>query len=655
MSERSSIIEPTHDRVSECEDCSSGSSSEDAVLDFGKNSNTPSSPELSTTSISDLPSTLTKTAKVYPAAAGREFGTEYLVFSQEEFLQFMEPLPVSPPSYDALPPGGCPRYPVMDNSEKDLLPQYTPAAYKIGICSRKLEWLSPYELSPSRSWKTFVMELNSTQVNFYSVPGHIESALLDLRPVSDILPLQRKYKSFDKNLMSSVTTDTDISFLKACDGLGFFKYDSVPIHQDEGEDYLLSGTSTNDTFSPSRLTSKSRQKRLVRSYSLQHAKVGLASDYSKKPNVLRLRLESEQFLIHFSTTRELIEWNLAFCVGRDVALDILDREIPKYRTVPRRRRNHLSGVSPSANGGIRLRRNRAHSDTQFEKSTSRIIGKFSKLKGKLSSLSSSSNLKTNQKLEPQTLNIMFQKNRQPSRTVTVAPVSAVTVQSVQREQGRRKDVRSNSVPAFSLADFEDDYDTDEPIHETIDHLTANYGDDDDEDGEEDIQNMSDLHRSDDEDDFDGYNENTDVGEQIARRLKLNSVSSSYAMGDHKWNPTPRIDSERRFIRDCLKCIKPLAFDETWVNKVLVKPSTFSPLSLSYFRCLYSTSLSSSSSSLASLSGSSVDLYSYYNTANLRRLSRETKLTLPDTSLARTANHNVKEYVAGSHALIPKDI
>ena len=49
-----------------------------------------------------------------------------------------------------------------------------------------------------------------------------------------------------------------------------------------------------------------------------------------------MKLEDEQMLLNFGNVDELITWNLLLNVGKDVALDLTDREFPKYRTVPRK-------------------------------------------------------------------------------------------------------------------------------------------------------------------------------------------------------------------------------------------------------------------------------------------------------------------------------
>jgi hypothetical protein len=49
-------------------------------------------------------------------------------------------------------------------------------------------------------------------------------------------------------------------------------------------------------------------KDLVRKYTLQHAESGLASDYQKRKNVIRVRMEGEQFLLQARDVPAVIEW-----------------------------------------------------------------------------------------------------------------------------------------------------------------------------------------------------------------------------------------------------------------------------------------------------------------------------------------------------------
>ncbi|KAG7835262.1 hypothetical protein KL943_002577 [Ogataea angusta] len=207
-------------------------------------------------------------------------------------LTFLEPTPVFPPPYSTLAPGK-PK-PVYSNPDegREPLPDYLPTVYKITTLSRKLEWISPYELAPQRQWRPVIVELNSTQLNFYNRD-------VAARPAGCVL-------SDDERLYRSrLTTSSDLR------DKAFFAQQGL--------------------LAPDNL---------VRSYSLQYAKVGIATDYKKKKHTLRLRVETEQFLLEFPTVESMIEWYCCLNLGIDNSLDLTRREMPKYRTVPRRRRRN---------------------------------------------------------------------------------------------------------------------------------------------------------------------------------------------------------------------------------------------------------------------------------------------------------------------------
>ena len=122
---------------------------------------------------------------------------------------------------------------------------------------------------------------------------------------------------------------------------------------------------------------KSPLGRLLRSYTLQHAEVGLAADHKKvelvpknlaqllgpaslkelqetDPDqfdvvynyVLRLRLEGEQVLFRFPTPDQRGEWLQHFCAAVDIAPPLDERSEPIYQTLPRRRRRN--GARPES-------------------------------------------------------------------------------------------------------------------------------------------------------------------------------------------------------------------------------------------------------------------------------------------------------------------
>lgn len=419
---------------------------------------------------------------------------------QNEFLQYLEPNPVSPPDYQTLPPGGCPKYPIYDNLQCEELPGYTPSVYKIGCIGKKLEWLNPYEPSTSRSWKNVIIELNSTQLNFYSIPTNVEPHLMSFQPLINL-----SMNNFEHH-KSLLTNNYDYQFHKYCQRLNLLN-----------------------------------SKKLIRSYSLQHCKVGLATDYKKKSNVLRLRIESEQLLLYFNNTNDLINWNLAINIGKDLSLDLNVRDIPKYRTVPRRRRRNRDVIYQNVNG-----RSRSYSDP-----ISLINSKFSKLKMKLKrdSLPDLNNIIHEEDLDIDSFN--------PSSNSSTFELQSNS-SSVFATNNTAASINSSSITPSTNVDetFEDD---------------------------EEADDISDLH-SDDEDEEDP---------EITRLKKFSE----------KWNPYYKPQTQRRYYKNCLRCIKPLTTDESWVSKNLVKPTSI----------------------------------------------------CPDMKFAdQKVNHYVKEFIVGSHGLIPAD-
>lgn len=86
------------------------------------------------------------------------------------------------------------------------------------------------------------------------------------------------------------------------------------------------------------LTDKSYKiKQLIKVYSLQYADVGLASDYDKKSNCIRIRAEGEQFLLAAATELDCVEWARNLMMGTEISLPLEERKLPKLRSIPRRR------------------------------------------------------------------------------------------------------------------------------------------------------------------------------------------------------------------------------------------------------------------------------------------------------------------------------
>ena len=124
--------------------------------------------------------------------------------------------------------------------------------------------------------------------------------------------------------------------------------------------------------------------RLIRSYTLQNAEVGIAVDYQKrdfvpralllrllsqgspaerelfqktKCFVIRLRVEADQFLLSCSTVHTLLYWLECLNAAIDLAPPLDERSFPSHRTIPVRRRRRVQAQAGAA-GGPRLMRER---------------------------------------------------------------------------------------------------------------------------------------------------------------------------------------------------------------------------------------------------------------------------------------------------------
>ncbi|KAG5636473.1 hypothetical protein H0H81_007891 [Sphagnurus paluster] len=77
---------------------------------------------------------------------------------------------------------------------------------------------------------------------------------------------------------------------------------------------------------------------LIRAYTMQNAESGLGNDYLKRKNVIRVRVEGEQFLIQAKDVADVVAWIEALQASANIALDLDERLMPKGPLFPRRRR-----------------------------------------------------------------------------------------------------------------------------------------------------------------------------------------------------------------------------------------------------------------------------------------------------------------------------
>lgn len=599
---------------------------------------------------------------------------------QQEFLNFLEPRPVKPPKYSTLAPGGCPRFPTYCNEDDSLAadhpyrlamsralyiddspldtapPTYTPAVYKITAVIRKVEWLTPYDVAPNRRWKCCIMELNSTQLNFYLIPTLLEEQVIDFcAGIGREDQVSLRIADSDDEIVfrrSRMTRDSDIQFYRFCRDLDLIprmdcrRYKSPILRQ------------ALRVFDPT-------FGHLLRSYSLQHATVGLAIDYMKRENVLRARLESEQILLHFCGTQELIDWEMAISVGSGVALDILERALPSFCTVPRRRRRRRGWsdmrdyhpLHPVDRVTLRQRRGSTGGN---------LVGSFSTQMRRFSSLFAHPSLKR-------------------ALPIQAGPAARNHLLEAPSRSGHEEVAAYEARRIISDEDEEDDDHLQFPTHTSsgMDPLQVGLSDMpfvfnhafaptsfgwldlgllgfDSDDGEREVILPVVSKRNDpNQGQVDGH----DSQDQLHADSTYGDVNGPDRHGE-KWFPhRSRRSSKRRMHRNCLRCIRTLANYDPWVSQSVVAPTAIPPFTFEHGDASSKTSGSLQSSSVGnSLISDQGQRLLYENSlhdsgAKSKRYSMSHSLLSPLRTLSdgvtRIPCHFVREYVVGSQALIPK--
>lgn len=390
---------------------------------------------------------------------------------------------VYPPEYSTLAPI-MPRSAIHPRPEegREVLPKYSPAVYLESIMCRKLELNTPYLSSTQRSWHLVYVQLNNTQLNFYNLtPTHTHS----LKRKSDVLP--------PSAADSHIVTDSPRN------------------------PHDLPGTLVeNGTF---------RVGNLLRSFTLQFAEVGIAIDYKKRPNVLRIRAETEQFLLQAPSQQHHITWTNTVQMGIDVALPLEERSLPKYRLIPRRRRHDQRAASAAVH---------SRSDRAF---FSRIVN----------------HLRTNTQATPKRLRQEPSIDPPSSTPSDVVPAAA----PLQPQLTIENHSDQSAAPATTLTLDNTIEGTDSAIDE--EEIYRGEEDSDSEEPEETLETSE-------EDDI------LDLISSYAPSVEsapMSAFKSSTTELDVKWEPEHPEQSNRSLLKYASRCLMPLPASQTWLDKPVV--------------------------------------------------------------------------------------
>jgi hypothetical protein len=123
----------------------------------------------------------------------------------------------------------------------------------------------------------------------------------------------------------------------------------------------LQGTSLTITPCPRLSLKRSKPLAPPRSYSLQHAEAGIASDYLKRRYVIRIRVEADQLLLASDDATTHIAWLEALAAAIDLAPALDERSLPEDASLPRPRRRGLRNryVAPGSASARRTEAARA--------------------------------------------------------------------------------------------------------------------------------------------------------------------------------------------------------------------------------------------------------------------------------------------------------
>lgn len=449
--------------------------------------------------------------------------------------------------------------------------------------------------------------------------------------------------------------------------------------------------------------------------------------------MLRLRIENEQILLQWYDVPDLVEWNCALNVGKDLSLDLNSREIPKYRTVPRRRRNqrrnttsessHQSSTHHSHSGRPRrATESDAGAFTDFEEDENLAVYGDTRPSSRNQQLADEydydsstahDNVSSNARLMEELELMGYHKPYKPisiSRSVSKLKIWRRRSSSQSSPMGSSTSLDSLAVPQVGSSASLNNYNsaitarlamtslpnspcpspapilsttppspaqlsisarsrmsqkpTSAPIasprrvvaplqnNAESDDEYDDYDMEDEEDEEDDTievgedeelirQNeITENERIENEDDDDDDQLITVTPAPILKRALGAPMTATGTFT--KWTPDTFPVNEAKHFKNCLRCIKPLLFDDSWLNKPILKPTSISTCSYTYIRWRHEAGIEDA-------------LLKDKNDKESRRKLISQMIIGDSSTLCKVPNHHLKEYIVGSHGLIPREV
>lgn len=283
----------------------------------------------------------------------------------------------APPPYTIIPGGGngieakiVPR----EEEGKESLPHYHCSVHIEGYLPRKMEFSSPGVQAKDRSWKRQYFILHGTCLRIYRTDlsgersalkgehGVMSGVHVHHDPMNEDGPNQPVGTTTSKVIATDGNTNVNSKEQQqhnpttASTGNGQNQSVNRSPTASTINSKLSDGHSGNGALSrkvealSGTISHSLHRGSLVKQYTLQGAESGLAADYLKRRHVVRVRAEGEQFLLQTRNDRHVVDWIEAFQAATNIAMDLERRPMPKFITLPRRRRRRNGQRTRDASG-----------------------------------------------------------------------------------------------------------------------------------------------------------------------------------------------------------------------------------------------------------------------------------------------------------------